>query len=233
MKKLLSLRNISAIAIFTALAVILYCVPGLQFQLPFTPSFLKIHLEEIPILISSFAYGPFVGFCVLFLKTLIKLPMDLDNLMIGALADFVYGLFLVIPASLIYKKMHNFKGAMIGLGVGLVSNLLVSCVVGLYTVFPLYRYVYGDTVLAMFNAIDSSIESLYDPKIMYEFLLPFNLIKDAIVILATLVCYKPLKAIINRNGHYKKIQEKSHDEETNYLDNQPINEDNIESKIDK
>ena len=67
---------ISQTAIFGGIAAILYCVPGLQFQLPFlAPSFMSIHLDEIPILISSFAYGPLLGVFEIILKTLIKLPM--------------------------------------------------------------------------------------------------------------------------------------------------------------
>ena len=46
------------VAIFGALAIILYCVPYLQFSLPFCPSFLKIHFDEIPILLAG--YGKIV-----------------------------------------------------------------------------------------------------------------------------------------------------------------------------
>ena len=56
------INYITQTAIFGGLAAILYCVPGLQFKIPFVaPGFMEIHLDEIPILISSFAYGPLLG----------------------------------------------------------------------------------------------------------------------------------------------------------------------------
>lgn len=199
MKKYFTLKNIAVIATFTAISAILYCVPGFQFSLGFAPAFLKLHFEEIPVLISAFAYGPFVGTIVLLLKCLIKLPMDMNNMGIGVLADFIYGLFLVIPASIIYKKNHTFKGAIIALIVAFLTNLFVSGVLGLYIIFPLYKIVYGDFVLNSFQAFDKSITSLSSPKIIYEFLLPFNAIRASIVCGATLLVYKPLKSLINRN----------------------------------
>lgn len=199
MKKYFTLKTIAGIAIFTALAAILYCVPGFQFSLGFAPSFLKLHFDEIPVLISSFAYGPVVGLAVLVLKSLIKLPMDMSNLGIGVLADFLYGLFLILPASLIYKKMHTFTGAIIGISVGFLANIIVSSIVGLYTIFPLYEIVYGDFVLQSFQAFDPTITSLKSFKISYEFLLPFNLIRASAVCVVTLLTYKPLKNLINRD----------------------------------
>ena len=199
MRKYFTLKTIAGIAIFTALAAILYCVPGFQFHLGFTPEFLKLHFDEIPVLISSFAYGPVVGVIVLLLKSLIKLPMDMGNLGIGVLADFFYGVFLVVPASIIYKRIHTFKGALIGITVGFLSNVIISSIVGLYTIFPLYEIVYGDYVWQQFWWLDHSITSLYSFKISYEFLLPFNLIRASIVCAVTLLTYKPLKNLINRD----------------------------------
>ena len=200
MKKYFTLKNIAGIAIFTALAAILYCVPGFQFHLGFTPEFLKLHFDEIPVLISSFAYGPVVGVIVLLLKSLIKLPMDMGNFGIGVLADLFYGVFLVVPASIIYKRIHTFKGALIGITVGFLSNVIISSIVGLYTIFPLYGIVYGENfVWQQFWLLDHSITSLYSFKISYEFLLPFNLIRASIVCAVTLLTYKPLKNLINRD----------------------------------
>lgn len=199
MVKSLDVKKISAIAIFSALACVLYCVPGLQFSLPFAPSFMSVHLDEIAVLISGFAYGPLVGFFVLLVKSLIKLPMDINNYCIGVLADFFYGLFFVLPCSIYYKKHRNLKGAIIGLSISFLANVFVSSVIGLYTIFQLYKIVYGDFVLNSFRAFDSSITSLTSPKIIYEFLLPFNLVRAGIVSAVTLLIYKPLKSLINRN----------------------------------
>ena len=125
MKKFFTLKNIAAIGVFTALAAILYCVPGFQFSIPLAPSFMMIHFDEIICLIAGLAYNPIVGVMVLTLKCLIKLPMDAANFWIGVLADFIYGLALILPASLIYRKWRTFKGALASIGIGFITSVLV------------------------------------------------------------------------------------------------------------
>lgn len=211
MKKVFTVKNIAAMGIFGALAAILYCVPGLQFNLWFAPSFLKIHLDEIPLLIVSFAYGPYVGLGALLIKTIIKIPFDLNNMCIGVLADFMYGIALLVPASFIYDKFRTLKGALLAILIGILSSLIVSAFVGLYTIFPLYEIVYGDFVLKAFQAFDNSITSLKDIKISFEFLLPFNAFKLGIVSISTFVVYKPLRKLIELIATKRKEETKKDD----------------------
>ena len=151
MKKIFTLKNIAAIGVFTAVAAILYCIPGLQFSIPLAPPFMKIHFDEIACLIAGLAYNPIVGVMVLLLKCLIKLPMDAANLWIGVLADFIYGLALVLPASLIYYKWRTLKGAIVSIIVGFLVSVLVSSFLGLYIIFPIYGFALGEeAVINMF-----------------------------------------------------------------------------------
>jgi riboflavin transporter len=194
------LKLIARVSIFGSLSIILYMVPGLQFGLPFTPGFLKIHLDEIPVLLAGFAYGTPTAVALIVIKSIFKLITDIPETMgVGVLADFIYGCALCIPACLIYNYKRTFSGVIIGISVGLASNLIFSCIVGLYTIYPLYANIYGtQTIVNMFKVFDNSINSITDFKIAYEFLLPFNFIKDAIVILVTLLIYKPMRIIIER-----------------------------------
>ncbi len=203
------IQIISVSAIFGALAIILYCVPIFQFSLPFAPSFLKMHFDEIPIFIAGFAYGPIPAIIIIILKALFKLIQDIGETGgIGVLADVIYTCAFVLPAIFIYKFNKTLKGALIGLGVSLIVQLLFSCVVGLYTIYPLYGFYFNPqassyddamvTIGSLFGALDNSITTAADPKVMYEFLLPFNLIKDAIVIVFVILTYKPLSIYIER-----------------------------------
>lgn len=194
------IKLITRTAIFGALSIILYMVPGLQFSLPFAPSFLKIHLEEIPILLAGFAFGTPTAITLLIIKSVFKLITDIPaTLGIGVLADFIYGCALILPATLIYNKHRTFTGVTIGILVGLIANLIVSCLISLYTIFPLYGLVFGENVIVgMFQVFDNSITSLTDIKIAYEFLLPFNFIKDSLVIFVTLIIYKPTRFLIDK-----------------------------------
>jgi riboflavin transporter FmnP len=195
------------VAIFGSLATILYVVPYLQFSLPFAPDFLKIHLDEIPIFIAGYAYGPTTAFLIIMLKSLFKLMQDIPATGgIGVLCDFVYSLAFIIPAALFYKRFRTLKGAIISMAIGLFSQLLFSSVIGLYLFFPLYGLFYGATdyegamslIGGMFTIFDPSITTASDPKVIYEFLIPFNLIKDSIVIGATFLTYKPLRIFLER-----------------------------------
>ena len=192
------LKLIARVSIFGSLSIILYMVPGLQFGLPFTPGFLKIHLDEIPVLLAGFAYGTPTAVALIVIKSIFKLITDIPETMgVGVLADFIYGCALCIPACLIYNHKRTFSGVIIGISVGLASNFIFSCIVGLYTIYPLYANIYGtQTIVNMFKVFDNSINSITDFKIAYEFLLPFNFIKDAIVILVMLLIYKDRKSVV-------------------------------------
>lgn len=200
---------IVASAIFGALATILYCVPFLQFSLPFVPPFLKIHFEELPIMVAGYSFGPLVAFITIIISHGFKLIQDIPETGgIGVLADVIYTCALVLPAAFYYKFNRNLKGAVIGGVIGLFSQLIFSSVIGLYTIFPLYGFFYFpqaknyfeamEKIGALFTPLDNSITSATNPKIMYEFLLPFNLLKDSLVIVMTFIIYKPLKALIER-----------------------------------
>lgn len=189
-------------AIFGAFSAILYTVPGLQFKIPLAPSFMEIHLDEIPILISGFAYGPVVVVLELLLKTIIKLPAS-SSLGVGELGDIMYSLALILPAVIIYKKHRNFKGAIIGLSVGLLINLFFTSVINLYTIFPIYKSIYGMPD----GAISSAFDVIYHMGLSGDgdirialLLLPFNAIKNAIVIAVTIVAYKPLRFVIEKSS---------------------------------
>ena len=161
---------------------------------------MKIHLDDIPILLSSLASGPLIGVFELLLKTLIKLPMT-STLTVGELGDLMYSLALILPASFIYKYNRTFKGAIIGLSVGLVSTLFFSSVVNLYTIFPFYKRLWhleDGYIASSFNAIFNwGITNDGDIRLAV-LLLPFNAIKNAIVLGVTFIAYKPLRFLLEK-----------------------------------
>lgn len=195
------INYITQTAIFGGLAAILYCVPVFQFNLPFVaPGFMKIHLDDIPILLSSLASGPIIGVFELLLKTIIKLPMT-STMGIGELGDLMYSLALILPASIIYKFNRTIKGAIIGIGTGLLSTLFFSSVVNLYTIFPFYKWLWGLDDGYIANSFDTifhwGITNDSDIRLAI-LLLPFNAIKNAIVIAVTFVAYKPLRFLLEK-----------------------------------
>lgn len=194
-------RFCSRVAVFGAISTILYIVPVFQIQLPFLPTFLQLHFDEIPAFIAGFAYGPLTGFAVLAIKTLIKLPLT-TTLGVGELSDLVFSTAFVVPAAMIYKKMRNMKGVAIGFAVSTILQLVVSAVLNVYAMLPFYMFVMGfsyDSLLAACQAVNPSIVDLGWTYAMYA-IVPLNLIKDAAVILVAFFVYRS----IHRFLHFEK-----------------------------
>lgn len=201
-KVMFDTKMIVRIAVFGAVAAILYVVPFLSFNIPLFPFFLKFHFDEIPLLIAGFAYGPWVAIGATLIRALIKLPFDIgETLGVGVLADLLFSIAFIVPASILYKYKRTFVGALIGIGVGTLCQLIVAIFGNVYAMIPFYLFLYGIDEASMLKAINAAaIWKLSDLKWSYAFIavLPFNAIKDAIVIIVTLLVYKPLRRIINK-----------------------------------
>lgn len=192
-------KFITRCAIFSAFSVILYLVPFLKFQLPIFPGFLEIHLDEVPILISGFAYGPLSAVVITIVKTLIKIPFT-KTMGVGELADLIYTLAFVIPASIIYKRKRNINNSLIAVLVGSGVQLVVSCFVTSFAILNFYMAVMGlskEAILGMCQAVNPAVTSLgFTFLIMVA--LPFNAIKNALVIVITFLLYKRMHTLIDK-----------------------------------
>ena len=194
-------RFIARTAVFAAISIILYTVPFLKFSLPIFPAFLEIHLDEIPAFMAGFAYGPISGFLVILVKTLVKLPLT-STAGVGELADFIYSAAFVIPAAIIYKKHRTLKGALISLLVATVVQLLVASFGTTFIMLDMYSMLYHlpkEVILAMCQKINPVVSNLRFPFLLMV-ALPFNALKDAIVVVVTALLYKRLRLL------FKKIE---------------------------
>jgi riboflavin transporter FmnP len=190
-------KQIVRVAVFGALSGIFYIF--IKFPVPFFPSFLEFHFDEVPAFIASFAYGPISGILVLLIKTLIKLPFT-KTLGVGELSDLIYSAAFILPAALIYKRHRNFKGVFTGLLIGTVFQLAISLISNVYVMIPFYM-----KVMELPESVILGWCKLANPKInnlgwSYGLIavLPFNAIKDAMVILLTLFTYKSVHRFIDK-----------------------------------
>ena len=197
-----TVRFIVRVAIFGAIAAVLYCVPFLSFNIPLFPPFLKFHFDEIPILIAGFAYGPWSAIGIILIRALVKLPFDIGETMgVGVLADILFSLAFVLPATFIYKYKRTLQGALLGLGVGTICQIITAMVGNVYIMVPFYMFMFGLDEQGLLGAINAvAIWKVQDIKWSYAFIavLPFNAIKDAVVVIVTLLVYKPLRRLINK-----------------------------------
>ena len=190
-------KQMVRVAVFGALSGIFYIF--IKFPVPFLPTFLEFHFDEIPAFIASFAYGPITGILVLLIKTLIKLPFT-RTLGVGELSDLIYSAAFILPAAIVYKKHRNFKGVVVGLLFGTVLQLAVSLLSNIYVMIPFYMKVMELPEAAILGMCKAANPKITDVGWSYGLLavLPFNLIKDVAVIVITIFTYKSVHRFIDK-----------------------------------
>lgn len=203
-KSPITTKFIARTGLFAAMSIILYLVPGLKFSVPFFPSFLEFHFDEVPALIAGFAYGPLSGFFVILVKTIVKLPMT-NTMMVGELADFIYSSLFVIPAAIIYKRHRSIKGALVGLLIATVIQVIGSALITSFLILDFYIFMMGwpkVVILNMCKAANPNVTSL-GWTFFFFVALPFNAMKDAMVVIITFLLYKRLHRVIDKIGAQK------------------------------
>ncbi|OQC10746.1 MAG: Riboflavin transporter RibU [Tenericutes bacterium ADurb.Bin087] len=188
--------TVAGTAIFAAISVLLYITKVPPFVFPIFPlvNFLEINFSEIPALIAGFAYGPLSGFLVLLVRFLVKLPMS-STAMVGEVADIIYSSSFVLTATIIYKYRRTFKGALIGLGIAFIAQILVSSLANYFVIYHLYNEMFFNGKMAMRL---SNKYGAFTPEQFILWVIPFNIIKNTIIGGLTLVVYKRISRFINQ-----------------------------------
>lgn len=103
----LGVKALVQIGMLSAIAIILMMF---EIPLPFAPTFYKIDLSEVPVLVGCFAMGPMAGVLVELVKILLNLVMTgTSTAGVGEIANFIIGCSFCVPAGLIYRKKQNKK----------------------------------------------------------------------------------------------------------------------------
>ena len=222
--KRMNIKQMSVIAVFSALSVILYYFG--KFNLPFFPSWLDIQFSDIPALLVSFMYGPISGILVIIVRFFCKLP-GTSTVGVGEFADVLIGVTLCLVAGIIYKKHKSFKGALCAMGIGMASATVMATVANWLILIPAYKGIAGFPQAALTGVMDKILGGqgiVTDNNFMFYYLfvgvIPFNLFRYTLVFLITLVLYKRLHMlIVSFAGEFKEIDFEAKEE---------INEDNLE-----
>ena len=169
-----------------------------DFPLPIAPSFMKMDLSELPIIVGGFLLGPLASAIMAVVKILIKVMLKPTSTMyLGELANFVGSITYVLPASIIYTELKNKRRAIIGLALGSVLASIALTIFNSYFLFPLYMNVFHmseEVIIGMCSAINPFIDSM--TKVMLLSVLPFNLVKFAITSIITYIFYKRISKTI-------------------------------------
>lgn len=189
-------RTMVQIAMLAAVATVLMLW---EVPMPFiAPSFYKMDLSEVPIMIGAFAMGPLAAAVIELIKILLNFVLNgTTTAGVGELGNFIMGCALVMPAGFIYKQAKTKKHAIIGMATGIVCMAVASTLVNGLLLLPAYGKAFGmpvDTFVEMGAAIIPAIHSL--TTFCLFSVAPFNIIKGIVVSLITLVLYKHISRLL-------------------------------------
>ena len=195
-KKVLTTKNLTMIAMFSAISAVLMVF---EIQLPFSPSFVKFDFSDLPVMLGGFLIGPFAGGILAFMKILLHFLLNgTTSFFVGDLSNLLLTLSFVLPASFIYQQKKTKKTAIQGLLVSIICTSLLAIIFNLFLIFPLYLKVLNLKMVDLINMIHVVNPLVKDVFTMIVFsLLPFNLFKYSIVSMITMLSYKKLSILFN------------------------------------
>ena len=197
---LLSVRNVTVMAMFGALAAVLMIF---EVPLPFiAPSFYGMDISEVPVLVGTFALGPVAGVVMELVKLILK-PTSTG--FVGEFANFCVGCSLALPAGFIYRLNKTKKGAVIGMAAGTVIMTIVAVILNAVVMLPFYSHFMPlDTIIAAGAAINPAISNVWTFVILAVG--PFNILKGVIVSLLTALVYKRVSVIIHSDSERRAVK---------------------------
>lgn len=190
-------KKLAIIALFSAIGAILMYI---DFPLPIAPSFMKMDLSELPVIIGGFLLGPVECVLIAILKVVIKFVIKGSSTMfIGEIANIIGSISYAFPASIIYSKIKTKKRAIYGLITGVLSSSVIMTLCNMFFIFPAYIRITmfnmsEEKIITKCSEIFPFIDSM--PKVYLFSVLPFNLVKYTTVSIITFIFYKRISKII-------------------------------------
>lgn len=163
------------------------------------PSFLKLDIADVPALVAGFAMGPVAGVLVALIRNIIYFMTKSSTAGVGSVANFVTAVSLILPATIIYRRSHTRKGALIGMLVGTVSMAVVMAITNYYIFIPLFAKVGGYPLSAVVDMGAKVNPFIVDLRSFVIFATaPFNLLKGIVVSLITFAIYKHISKVFKK-----------------------------------
>ena len=186
-------RKLTVTALLAALATVLMFF---NFSVPIMPGFIKVDFSDLPALLASFAFGPWSGVAVCFIKNLINLLTATTTNGIGELSNFILGVLFVFPAGLVYRLKKNRAGALAGSFIGAFTMAVVSVFTNYYIVYPVYTTMMPlETIIKAYQVINPYVTDLWTALIYMN--LPFTLVKGLLNVGLAFLVYKRLSPFLH------------------------------------
>ena len=169
--KKISTKQMTTLGVMSALSIVLMVLIRIPFP---TAPFLEYDPADVPILISTFLFGPWWGLLMTVVVSVIQgITVSVSSGFIGIIMHIAATGGFVLSAGLIYKRGKSLKRAIIALVLGTVVQTVLMA--GMNLVFtPIFMKTPLDVVLGM----------------MIPTIIPFNLIKAGVNAVLTFFIYK-------------------------------------------
>lgn len=190
--------NVRYLAKISLLAAIAAIIMFIETPLPFLPAFLKLDFSELPALLAAFSLGPAASVYVGLIKNLLHLPSTQTG-GVGEMANFLIGCAFTVPAGWIYAQNKTRQNAAAALLAGGLAMTLAASLLNYWLLIPLYLLVLGiphTAIIALGHAANPQIIDL--PTFVAYGIIPFNLIKAAMLSGVVLLVYKRVSPLLHK-----------------------------------
>ena len=196
LNKVSGAKFITVCAMSGALAAILML---LEIPVFFAPTFYKIDLSELPVMIGGMYLGPTAAVIIELVKILLKLVMKgTTTAFVGDFANFAVGCSFVLPAVIIYHTRKTKQRALAGLVIGTIVLAVFGTLFNALYLLPAFSKLYGipmDALIEMGTAVNPKITDLTTFVIFSVG--PLNLLKGAVISLLTMLLYKHISRLLH------------------------------------
>lgn len=173
--------KVAVIGVLCALAYVAVAI----FRIPLIPSmpFLRYDPKDVIITFAGLSLGPVSAAVMTVIVSFIEMVTVSESGIIGFVMNVLSTASFACTASLIYKKRHNFRGAIAGLCSGWAFMLVVMLLWN-WLITPLYM-----------SMTREAVEKLLIPSI-----LPFNFVKGGFNTALIMLIYKPASNVLKHTG---------------------------------
>ena len=186
MNKNFNTAKIAKLAMMTAVSLVLLLIV----RIPWPPApFLVYDPADVPIYITSFAFGPVEGLVVTLVVCLIQAFGLAGDGIYGFIMHFVATGIVAVIIGAIYSKNKTKKAAVRALVIGVIAAVVIMVLMNLI-VTPVYMGAPRSAVVAMLPAI-----------------ILFNVVKAGVNAILTFLLYKRISGLLHGSGRTVKSDE--------------------------
>lgn len=143
--------------------------------------FLRYDPKDVIIVIGGLIFGPATSLLITVIVSVVQMFTVSGTGILGCIMNIISSCSFACTAAWIYKKKHNFSGAMLALLSGWICQVAVMMLWN-YLIAPVYMGYPREEIV----------------KLLLPAFLPFNLIKGGLNAAITLFLYKPVVTVLRR-----------------------------------